>query len=160
MKSAFSSVSTSSTTPSNSGTSKGLNPNEYTKGLDQEHIMKLTEDVYKNFTEYTKEELKATIEDCKLLETMNNSTKEKYSLLNQQSQYLMREISKLQTIYADFSGFIQQIDEINEQTIQMENTAKELDDYSRYLENKLLKKPDMSKWYSITHGGNIYIYDE
>ncbi|KAI8997291.1 biogenesis of lysosome-related organelles complex-1 subunit 2-domain-containing protein [Pilobolus umbonatus] len=133
------SISSSSATPSKKSYSKGLRPTEYSKGLVQEHIVKLTQDVYKNFTEYTKEELKATIEDCKLLETMNISTKDKYSQLNQMSQHLMKEISKLQTIYADFSGFIQQIEEINEQTIQMENTAKALDEYSRYLESKLMK---------------------
>lgn len=42
------------------GTSKTtLKPNEYSKGLDQEHITKLTEDAYKHFTEYTKAELKS-----------------------------------------------------------------------------------------------------
>jgi hypothetical protein len=36
-------------------------------------------------------------------------------------------------IDADFSSFIQQIDDIHEQTVQMEKTAKALEDYSRYL---------------------------
>lgn len=36
-----------------------LKPDEYTKGLDQEHIIRLTEDAYKHFAEYTKSELKS-----------------------------------------------------------------------------------------------------
>lgn len=48
------SVSPSSST---STTRVALKPNEYTKGLDQEHVVRLTEDAYKHFAEYTKAEL-------------------------------------------------------------------------------------------------------
>lgn len=41
--------------------SKNLKPDEYTKGLDQEHIIKLTEDACKHFVEYTKAELKGKV---------------------------------------------------------------------------------------------------
>lgn len=34
---------------------------------------------------------------------------------------------------ADFSNFIQQIEDIHQQSIEMENTAKALDEYSTYL---------------------------
>lgn len=37
-----------------------------------------------------------TVEDCKLLESMNMITKEKYSQMNQMSQRLASEMSKLQ----------------------------------------------------------------
>jgi hypothetical protein len=37
-----------------------------------------------------------TVDDCKLLETMNIATKEKYSQMSQMSQRLMKEMSKLQ----------------------------------------------------------------
>ncbi|KAI9485498.1 MAG: hypothetical protein EXX96DRAFT_645442 [Benjaminiella poitrasii] len=110
-----------------------LKPNEYTKGLDQEHITRLTKDAYKYFTEYTKAELELTVDDCQLLETMNKTTKEKYVQMNQMSQQLMKEMSKLQNTYADFSNFTRQIEEIHDQSIQMERTAKALDEYSRYL---------------------------
>ncbi|KAI8098400.1 biogenesis of lysosome-related organelles complex-1 subunit 2-domain-containing protein [Gilbertella persicaria] len=116
-----------------------LKPDEYTKGLDQEHIKKLTEDAYKHFTEYTKAELKLTVEDCQLLETMNKATQEKYAQLGQMNQRIMKEISGLQANYADFSGFLKQIDTLHQQTIQLEKTARALNDYSKYLENKLLK---------------------
>lgn len=37
-----------------------------------------------------------TVEDCQLLETMNKHTKEKYTQMNQMSQRLMKEMSRLQ----------------------------------------------------------------
>jgi hypothetical protein len=40
-----------------------LKPHEYTKGLNQEHITRLTEDAYKQFMEYTKAELKSKNEE-------------------------------------------------------------------------------------------------
>ncbi|KAI7902909.1 biogenesis of lysosome-related organelles complex-1 subunit 2-domain-containing protein [Cokeromyces recurvatus] len=115
-----------------------LKPNEYIKGLNEEHITRLTKDAFKHFVDYTKAELQLTVDDCQLLETMNKATTEKYVQMNQMSQRLMKEMSKLQNTYADFSDFIQQIEDIHEQSIQMEKTAKALDEYSKYLENKLL----------------------
>lgn len=48
--------------PSSSTSNKvALKPNEYTKGLDQEHIVRLTDDAYKHFAEYTKAELKSKV---------------------------------------------------------------------------------------------------
>ncbi|KAL9553377.1 hypothetical protein PS6_003979 [Mucor atramentarius] len=54
-----------SSTPTSaaSATQSTLKPNDYNKGLDQEHITKLTQDAYRHFTEYTKAELK-TIFQC------------------------------------------------------------------------------------------------
>lgn len=37
---------------------KNLKPDEYTKGLNREHVIKLTEESCKHFVEYTKAELK------------------------------------------------------------------------------------------------------
>ncbi|KAG1178615.1 hypothetical protein G6F70_000209 [Rhizopus microsporus] len=42
---------------------KNLKPDEYTKGLNREHVIKLTEESCKHFVEYTKAELKVTVED-------------------------------------------------------------------------------------------------
>ncbi|KAK4515451.1 uncharacterized protein ATC70_010397 [Mucor velutinosus] len=129
----------STPTSATSATQNTLKPDEYNKGLDQEHITKLTHEAYKHFTEYTKAELKMTVEDCQLLEKMNTTTQEKYTQMSEMSQRLMKEMSKLQNTYADFSNFIQQIEDIHQQSIEMENIAKALDEYSTYLENKLLK---------------------
>lgn len=37
---------------------KNLKPDEYTKGLNREHVIRLTEESCKHFVEYTKAELK------------------------------------------------------------------------------------------------------
>ncbi|CAO3624383.1 unnamed protein product [Mucor fragilis] len=141
----------STPTSTTSATQNTLKPDEYNKGLDQEHITKLTQDAYKHFTEYTKAELKMTVDDCQLLEKMNTTTQEKYTQMSDMSQRLMKEMSKLQNtckayiiyrmriklliddIDADFSNFIQQIEDIHQQSIEMEKTAKALDEYSTYL---------------------------
>ncbi|KAI9255569.1 biogenesis of lysosome-related organelles complex-1 subunit 2-domain-containing protein [Sporodiniella umbellata] len=125
---------------------KRLKPDEYAKGLDQEHIIKLTEDACKHFAEYTKAELKVTVEDCQLLESMNNITKEKYKQMNQMSERLMKEVTQLETTYNDLGSFMDQVEEIHEQSIKIENTIHSLDEYSKFLETKLNQHiPSLSK---------------
>ncbi|KAI8987559.1 biogenesis of lysosome-related organelles complex-1 subunit 2-domain-containing protein [Mycotypha africana] len=115
-----------------------LKADEYTKGLNQEHIKKLTQEAYKRFIDYTNAELKLTVDDCQLLEEMNKATKEKYTQINQMTQHLTKEMSKLQKSYNEFNHFIQQVEDIHEKSVQMERTAKALDEYSQYLEAKLV----------------------
>ncbi|KAL0077310.1 biogenesis of lysosome-related organelles complex-1 subunit 2-domain-containing protein [Phycomyces blakesleeanus] len=121
--------------------SSAPNLDEATKMLDEEHVTRLTEDVFRRLTNYTRSELLVVAEDCQLLETMNKMTKDKYSQMSEMSQRLMDEMSKVQNSYADFSHFTAQIDAISQQAIQMEKTAKALDEYSRHLENKLQLRP-------------------
>ncbi|KAI8365119.1 biogenesis of lysosome-related organelles complex-1 subunit 2-domain-containing protein [Blakeslea trispora] len=116
-----------------------LKPDEYMKGLNQEHIARLTEDAYKHFCEYTKAELKLTIEDCELFESMNKTTQEKYMQLSQMNQRIMKEISGLQANYDEFSEFANQIDELHQQAVELEKTTKALDEYSTHLESKVSK---------------------
>lgn len=40
-------------------------------------------------------------------------------------------------IDTDFSGFIEQINQVHQQSIEMEKTAKALDEYSKYLGNSV-----------------------
>jgi hypothetical protein len=40
---------------------------------------------------------------------------------------------------ADFDSFVSHIDDIHQQAVEMEETAKALDQYSRYLEDKVVK---------------------
>ncbi|KAI9257174.1 biogenesis of lysosome-related organelles complex-1 subunit 2-domain-containing protein [Phascolomyces articulosus] len=124
---------------SNKSTGTPLNPDEATKMLNEEHITRLTEDAVRKLTLYTRNELEATTEDCQLLEKMNKTTKEKYADMSQMGQRLMKEMSRLQNTYSDFSTFMAQIDDIDQRTIEIEKVARALDDYSRYLEGKLMK---------------------
>ncbi|KAI8343677.1 biogenesis of lysosome-related organelles complex-1 subunit 2-domain-containing protein [Chlamydoabsidia padenii] len=112
---------------------------EANKQLDQEHITRLTEAAFRKLTEYTRAELQVTIDDCQLLQTMNKTTQDKYSQMSLMSQRLMKEMSKVQNTYADFDSFVTHIDDIHQQALEMEETAKALDQYSRYLEDKVAK---------------------
>ncbi|KAI8089658.1 biogenesis of lysosome-related organelles complex-1 subunit 2-domain-containing protein [Halteromyces radiatus] len=131
---------TSSTSSSSSvSLKKPLKPDEANKRLDEEHIIKLTEEAFRKLTDYTRAELQVTVEDCQLLQTMNKTTKDKYSQMSLMSQRLMKEMSKVQNTYADFDSFIKQIDDIHQQAQEMEEIAKSLDQYSKYLEDKVIK---------------------
>ncbi|KAI9005788.1 biogenesis of lysosome-related organelles complex-1 subunit 2-domain-containing protein [Phycomyces nitens] len=121
--------------------SSAPNLDEATKMLDQEHVTRLTEEVFRKLSNYTRSELLVVAEDCQLLETMNKMTREKYTQMSEMSQRLMDEMSKVQNTYADFGHFTAQIDAISQQAIQMEKTAIALDEYSRHLENKLQLRP-------------------
>ncbi|KAI8145711.1 biogenesis of lysosome-related organelles complex-1 subunit 2-domain-containing protein [Fennellomyces sp. T-0311] len=134
----------SPTLRSNKTAGTPLNPDEATKMLNEEHITKLTEDAVRKLALYTRNELQATTEDCHLLETMNKATKEKYADMSQMGQRLMKEMSRLQNTYADFSTFMTQIDDIDQQTLEIERVVRALDDYSRYLEDKLMKAKSSS----------------
>lgn len=162
----------STPTSSTSATQSILKPNEYNKGLDQEHITKLTQDAYKHFVEYTKAELKSKSSCCTLTRYSNFVNIIMYSdgrrlsvirkneyiyagkvytnewnepAINERNveitKYLyvvyscknMDLLNLVENIDADFSNFIQQIEAINQQSIEMENTAKALDEYSSYL---------------------------
>ncbi|ORZ16941.1 biogenesis of lysosome-related organelles complex-1 subunit 2-domain-containing protein [Absidia repens] len=130
---------TITTSSSSSSLLAQLKPEEANKRLDQEHVAKLTEEAFRKLANYTRAELKVTVDDCQLLQTMNKTTKDKYSQLSLMSQRLMKEMSKVQNTYADFDSFVSHIDDIHSQALEMEETAKALDQYSRYLEDKIVK---------------------
>ncbi|RUO96689.1 hypothetical protein BC936DRAFT_141613 [Jimgerdemannia flammicorona] len=125
----------------------------------KEHVTRLTEDMFKKVAEYMRGELMATSDDYRLLETMNNVTRDKYSDMSALAQTLMGEMSKVQTTCkalflgarspqsasypliirndVDFSRYVVQIDEVSKQIDYLEQVANELDDYSKYLENRI-----------------------
>ncbi|CAM0138240.1 unnamed protein product [Umbelopsis sp. WA50703] len=118
-------------------TKSDFDPDKATASLGQEHVQRLSNNLFKKLTEYTKGELIASSENYKLLETMNNVTKEKYAEMSEMAQRLVKDMSKLQSTYADFSDYMKQIDDISEQADHMEKVCLELDDYTKYLEQKL-----------------------
>ncbi|ORX50223.1 hypothetical protein DM01DRAFT_1409212 [Hesseltinella vesiculosa] len=119
---------------------EAMTPERAHRQLEKEHILKLTNDAFRKVANYTKAELQVTTDDCQLLQAMNKSTKDKYSEMSRMSQRLVQEISRVQHTYADFATFIDQIDDIHRQAEEMETVAKELDQYSRYLEEKIHRR--------------------
>ncbi|CAG8447001.1 3352_t:CDS:2, partial [Dentiscutata heterogama] len=106
--------------------SEGLNKNN-------QDINKLTEEMFLKVADYLKGEILATTEDYKLLETMNQVTRDRYQEMSKMAQNLVVEMANFQRIYTSFEPYIQQIDEICEQVDFLEKVANELDEYSKEL---------------------------
>ncbi|CAG8485897.1 3319_t:CDS:2 [Paraglomus occultum] len=83
-------------------------------------VNKLTDEMFGKVAEYLRAEMLATTEDYKLLETMNNVTRERYKEMSAMAQQLM-------------------IDEICEQVDYLGKVTAELDEYSKHLELRLKK---------------------
>ncbi|KAG0042464.1 biogenesis of lysosome- organelles complex 1 subunit 2 [Gryganskiella cystojenkinii] len=105
--------------------------------LSQEHVTRTSQEMFRKIAEYIKSELLARGEDYKLLENMNNLTKERYGELAVVAQELMQEVGKLRTTYSDFEPYIARIDEISQQAETISNIASELDEYTKSLETRL-----------------------
>ncbi|KAH8548542.1 biogenesis of lysosome-related organelles complex-1 subunit 2-domain-containing protein [Umbelopsis sp. PMI_123] len=118
-------------------TKSQFDPDKASASLGQEHVQRLSENLFKKLTQYTQGELIASSENYKLLEAMNHTTRERYADMSEMAQRLVKEMSRLQSTYADFSEYMKQIDDISEQADYMEKVCLELDDYTKYLEDKL-----------------------
>ncbi|GJJ70035.1 biogenesis of lysosome-related organelles complex 1 subunit 2 [Entomortierella parvispora] len=105
--------------------------------LSQEHVARTSQEMFRKIAEYIKSEMLTTGEDYKLLENMNNLTKERYGELAVMAQELMQEVGKLRTTYSDFEPYIARIDEISQQADTISNIATELDEYTKSLEARL-----------------------
>ncbi|CAO3663139.1 unnamed protein product [Umbelopsis vinacea] len=55
-----------------------FDPDKASASLGQEHVQRLSDNLFKKLTQYTQGELIASSENYKLLETMNNVTRERY----------------------------------------------------------------------------------
>ncbi|CAO3660256.1 unnamed protein product [Umbelopsis ramanniana] len=118
-------------------TKSQFDPDRASASLGQEHVQRLSENLFKKLSQYTQGELIASSENYKLLEAMNHTTRERYADMSEMAQRLVKEMSKLQSTYADFSEYMKEIDDVSEQAANMEKICLELDDYTKYLEDKL-----------------------
>ncbi|KAK3809448.1 MAG: biogenesis of lysosome-related organelles complex-1 subunit 2-domain-containing protein [Benniella sp.] len=105
--------------------------------LSQEHVTRASQEMFRKIAEYVRSEMLAMGEDYKLLENMNNMTRERYGELAVVAQELMQEVGKLRTTYTDFEPYLARIDEISEQAEVISNIANELDEYTKSLETRL-----------------------
>ncbi|CAG8683137.1 23941_t:CDS:2 [Dentiscutata erythropus] len=119
----------------NEGTSVNEGSPSVSEGLNKNNqdINKLTEEMFLKVADYLKGEILATTEDYKLLETMNQVTRDRYQEMSKMAQNLVVEMANFQRIYTSFEPYIQQIDEICEQVDFLEKVANELDEYSKEL---------------------------
>jgi biogenesis of lysosome-related organelles complex 1 subunit 2 len=98
-----------------------------------------TQTMFDNVSKYLQAELQATSEDFKLLETMNNVTREKYKDMTEITKNLTAFMDEMQKKYAEFEPYLKKIDEIDANVNELEHTVQLLDDYTRRLEEKFKK---------------------
>eukprot|EP01089_Gocevia_fonbrunei_P020131 TRINITY_DN7392_c0_g1_i1.p1 TRINITY_DN7392_c0_g1~~TRINITY_DN7392_c0_g1_i1.p1 ORF type:complete len:165 (+),score=39.42 TRINITY_DN7392_c0_g1_i1:39-533(+) len=102
----------------------------------QDKLAKLSEDMFKNVSEYVQGELLATSQDYKLLEKMNQRTKVKYAGMTHTTVEMTEFMKTMQQKYESFTPHLQQIDEIDQNVAELEKVVMMLDAYTLKLEDK------------------------
>ncbi|XP_052781709.1 biogenesis of lysosome-related organelles complex 1 subunit 2-like [Mya arenaria] len=99
-------------------------------------IVELCRETFKKTSEYLKGELDGTIEDYKLLETMNKVTVSKYSEMKNTAGEIGGALQELNEKYENLLPFLEQIDHVEDSVNSLEQAAYRLDAYSKRLEAK------------------------
>ncbi|KAL4239341.1 biogenesis of lysosome-related organelles complex 1 subunit 2 [Mactra antiquata] len=99
-------------------------------------VVELCRETFKKTAEYMKGELEGTIEDYKLLETMNKVTVSKYSEMKNSATEIGTSLQELNEKYKNLQPFLDQIDQIEDSVSTLEQAAYKLDAYSKRLEAK------------------------
>eukprot|EP00123_Amoebidium_parasiticum_P001158 comp12203_c0_seq1/m.6973 comp12203_c0_seq1/g.6973 ORF comp12203_c0_seq1/g.6973 comp12203_c0_seq1/m.6973 type:complete len:123 (-) comp12203_c0_seq1:23-391(-) len=96
----------------------------------------LTQEMFDKVAAYVRAELETTCEDYKLLETLNRLTAQRYGELTTQTATMNESLQVLFDKYASLEKYILQIDQIEAGVAQLEETVRDLDAYSRQLEER------------------------
>jgi len=105
----------------------------------QAQLNNATKTMFQNVSKYLQSELQATSEDFKLLENMNNITREKYTEMTEITKNLTSFLDEMQKKYAEFEPYLKKIEEIDGNVNELEHTVQLLDEYTRRLEEKFKK---------------------
>ncbi|KAL3876338.1 hypothetical protein ACJMK2_034199 [Sinanodonta woodiana] len=99
-------------------------------------VVELCKETFKRTAEYLRGEFDGTIDDYKLLETMNKITIAKYSEMKQIAGNVAHSLQDLNEKYKSIQPFLDQIDQIEDNISTLEQAAYRLDAYSKRLEAK------------------------
>ncbi|XP_045214540.2 biogenesis of lysosome-related organelles complex 1 subunit 2-like isoform X2 [Mercenaria mercenaria] len=99
-------------------------------------VVELCRETFKKTAEYLKGELEGTVEDYKLLETMNKVTVSKYSEMKNSAADIGTALQALNEKYRNLQPFLDQVDQIEDSVSSLEQAAYKLDAYSKRLEAK------------------------
>lgn len=111
------------------------NANEMKEPPPQD-VVELCRETFKKTSEYLKGELEGTVEDYKLLETMNKITMSKYAEMKTSAGEIGIALQDLNDKYRNLQPFLDQIDHIEDSVSSLEQAAYKLDAYSKRLEAK------------------------
>ncbi|KAK3586107.1 hypothetical protein CHS0354_033227 [Potamilus streckersoni] len=99
-------------------------------------VVELCKETFKRTAEYLRGEFEGTVDDYKLLETMNKITIAKYSEMKQIAGNVANSLQDLNEKYKSMQPFLDQIDQIEDNISTLEQAAYRLDAYSKRLEAK------------------------
>ncbi|XP_050419597.1 biogenesis of lysosome-related organelles complex 1 subunit 2 [Adelges cooleyi] len=100
------------------------------------NISLLSTKMFQKTSDYLLGELDITLEDYKLLETMNKATTQKYASYRQLASDVGNQILELNQKYKLLEPYLAQIDQIEDSVSKLEQAAFKLDSYAKRLEAK------------------------
>ncbi|KAJ8916743.1 hypothetical protein NQ315_013948 [Exocentrus adspersus] len=100
------------------------------------NLSKLANAMFSKTSEYLYGELTSTLDDYRLLESMNQATITKYADMKHLAVNVTKSVGELNDKYNSLIPLLQQIDQIEDSVVKLEQAAYKLDAYSKRLEAK------------------------